>query len=199
MIKTLYLVWHGQTLFARQGRCEGWSDSPLSDEACERARATGRDFFAVGAIAPDALFSSMSERACDTLELICREAYGTVAPYERLKGLKDLNYGIYEAKDRCLVPPVPYGDFFVKFGGESDGQLAARMREAVVSIARRPDVGSAIVSTHRIACARLCGLWDERSEAWCLAAPDCSVVVLACDATTGAMRVTERFTPRGQA
>lgn len=31
MKKTLYLVRHGQTMFNRQKRIQGWCDSPLTD------------------------------------------------------------------------------------------------------------------------------------------------------------------------
>ena len=43
--------------------------------------------------------------------------------YKRLKGLKEEYCGSFEAEDERLNPPVPYGDFFVKYGGESTDQV----------------------------------------------------------------------------
>lgn len=194
MTKTLYLTWHGPTLFDAQGRLEGWSDSPLTEEAQRAARRTGSAFFAPLPTRPDAFLSSMSERACDTLELVCAAAYGEVPAYERLKGLKDLNRGSYEGQGAYLAPsPEESGSFFVKFGGESTEGLVARIEDTLRAVVARPHLTSALVSTHRLAAALFCGPLDAEAQAWCLGAPGCPVVTIAYDEATGTFALAGRF------
>ncbi|MFZ2316422.1 MAG: histidine phosphatase family protein, partial [Trichococcus flocculiformis] len=88
-MKRLYLVRHGETLFNTQGKIQGWSDSPLTERGIKQAQAV-RDYFGSEGIRFDHAYSSTSERASDTLELI------TGMPYARLKGLKEVNYGFFE-------------------------------------------------------------------------------------------------------
>ena len=44
MIKTFYLMRHGQTRFNVQGRIQGMCDSPLTEERIEQAKAARRYF-----------------------------------------------------------------------------------------------------------------------------------------------------------
>ena len=44
MVKTFYLMRHGQTRFNVQGRIQGACDSPLTDEGIEQAKAARRYF-----------------------------------------------------------------------------------------------------------------------------------------------------------
>ena len=194
MSKTLYIVWHGETLFGTQGRLEGWSDSPLTEEAREQARRTGRDFFAARGITPDRFCSSISERACDTLELVCEGAGISAVSYERHKGLKDLDYGIYEAQHRSLAPAAPYGSFFVKFQGESADQLAERVQGALVDIARG-EGSEVLVSGHQLAIAQACALWDDALAARISSAPAGSVLVLGYDKQADSFSLVELFEP----
>ena len=71
---------HGQTLFNVRRKVQGWCDAPLTDLGIEQAKTTGKYFKACN-ITFDQAYSSTSERACDTLELV------TDLPYTRLKGL----------------------------------------------------------------------------------------------------------------
>lgn len=52
-------------------------------------------------------------------------------PYKRLKGLKEEYFGSFEAEDERLNPPVPCGNFFVKYGGESTDQIRKRMLDTM--------------------------------------------------------------------
>lgn len=73
-MKTLYLMRHGETLFNVHHKNQGWCDSPLTERGHAQARIAGRHLRELG-IRPDHLFSSTSERASDTLEDVCLEAY----------------------------------------------------------------------------------------------------------------------------
>lgn len=76
MKKRLYLVRHGQTMFNRQHRIQGWCDSPLTETGKSQALAV-KDWFTEKGIRFDAAYSSTSERCCDTLELITDQPYLT--------------------------------------------------------------------------------------------------------------------------
>ncbi|HLR92710.1 MAG TPA: histidine phosphatase family protein, partial [Atopostipes sp.] len=83
-MKSVYLVRHGQTLFNKQKKIQGFSDSPLTEVGIKQAEIAGKHVDSIGLVFDDA-YSSTSERACDTLELI------TTTPYKRIKGLREWN------------------------------------------------------------------------------------------------------------
>lgn len=72
-------------------------------------------------IAFDHVYSSTSERACDTCELVVPGV-----SYVREKGLKEWNFGTFEGLSEDTNPPLPYGDFYVPFGGEGEMEFRAR-------------------------------------------------------------------------
>ena len=65
----LYMMRHGQTLFNVLKRKQGWCDSPLTELGIEQAKRAGEELRERG-ITFDHAYSSTSERACDTLELV---------------------------------------------------------------------------------------------------------------------------------
>ena len=97
MKKTFYLMRHGQTLFNLRKKIQGACDSPLTELGIKQAQAAGEYF---KNIELDYAYSSTSERSSDTLELII----GTDAQYTRMKGLKEMNFGIYEGESEDLNP-----------------------------------------------------------------------------------------------
>lgn len=124
MAANLYIIRHGETLFNVQHKTQGWCDSPLTERGREQARIAGR-MLAWEGIAFDRAYSSTSERCCDTLELALEAGWGEVAPYTRLKGLKEMNFGAFEAKDQFLEV-FPHGDFYAAYGGETEREALAR-------------------------------------------------------------------------
>ena len=89
MKKTLYIMRHGETLFNVQKKIQGWCDSPLTEKGIQQAKVAGQ-YFRDNKIQFDAAYCSTAERASDTLELV------TDMPYTRLKGLKELSFGVFE-------------------------------------------------------------------------------------------------------
>ena len=89
MKKTLYLMRHVETLFNVRKKIQGWCDAPLTELGIKQAKVAGK-YFKDHNITFDHAYSSTSERACDTLELV------TDMPYTRLKGLKEWNFGVFE-------------------------------------------------------------------------------------------------------
>lgn len=145
-MRKLYLVRHGQTLFNLKGRAQGHCDSPLTDLGIEQAKMAGK-FFKDHNIKFDEAYSSTSERACDTLELI------TDLPYKRVKGLKEWNFGMMEGEPEYLQLPWKEGqrsheDFFVPWGGESAKDLAKRMSHTINNIVEKSTAKSILAVSH---------------------------------------------------
>lgn len=129
MTKTIYLMRHGETLFNTQKRVQGWSDSPLTERGIAQAQAVGQYFKEQGIVFTSA-YSSTQERATDTLKLV------TDAPYQQLKGLKEMNFGIFEAREEELLPkPRPgarsFEDLLEPFGGEDIRSVGQRVNQTV--------------------------------------------------------------------
>lgn len=146
---TLYLMRHGQTLFNVLKRKQGWCDSPLTETGIEQARRAGA-WFADNEVVLDHAYASTSERACDTMELVVPGM-----PYERVKGLKEWNFGTFEGLTEDTNPPLPYGDFYVPFGGEGEMELRARLMGTIEDIMRRPGHESVLAVSHGAACAQV--------------------------------------------
>ena len=146
-MRKLYLVRHGQTLFNLKGRAQGSCDSPLTDLGIGQAKMAGK-FFKDRNIEFDEAYSSTSERACDTLELI------TDIPYKRVKGLKEWNFVMMECEPEILqkVPRRPdqitHEDFFVPWGGESDKDLEKRLNETIDDIVEKSSAKSILIVSH---------------------------------------------------
>ena len=62
MIKTFYLMRHGQTRFNVQWRIQGVCDSPLTEERIEQAKAARRYFEQDGILSKKGLLSRVSIR-----------------------------------------------------------------------------------------------------------------------------------------
>ena len=101
MDKILYLMRHGQTLFNVRRKIQGVCDAPLTELGIEQAKKAA-EYFRENQITFDHAYSSASERACDTLELV------TDMYYKRTKGLKEWNFGVFEGESEDLNPKLPY-------------------------------------------------------------------------------------------
>ena len=164
MIKTLYLMSDPETLFDLTFKLQGWSDMPLTDDGTYQAERVGRYFLSRLDRRPDTLVASTSERASDALEISWRAAYGETPLYERSRDLKGLNYGSYEGQDLFLAPDLPFEDFFVRFGGESEEDVKNRLRRELTEILLRPSTTVAFVASHADACALFRTLWDGAQD-----------------------------------
>ena len=149
----LYLMRHGQTLFNVLKRKQGWCDSPLTELGIEQARGAGR-WFAEHGVTFDHAYSSTSERAVDTLELVLAESGQSRLAYERAKGLKEWNFGSFEGLTEDVNPPLPYGDFYVPFGGEGEMAFRARLVETITELMQRPGHDSVLMTSHGAAVAQ---------------------------------------------
>lgn len=157
MKKTLYLMRHGQTLFNVRRKIQGWCDSPLSELGIKQAKVAG-SYYKQHGITFDHAYASTSERACDTLELICD------MPYTRLKGLKEWNFGVFEAESEDLNPSLPYGDFFVPYGGEGEMELRQRIADTLLDIMRKEDHEVVLAVSHGASCRQFMRYWAHTSK-----------------------------------
>lgn len=148
MAQTVYIMRHAETLFNLQSKTQGWCDSPLTARGIEQARLTGLELARRG-LTFDHAYSSTSERCNDTLEIATEAAFGEPMPYERRKGLKEINFGAFEGKDQCLeLHDDNFGDFYVPFGGERHSDATARFEADLVEIMERPGHHSVLVCSH---------------------------------------------------
>ncbi|MFN8049385.1 MAG: histidine phosphatase family protein [Ancrocorticia sp.] len=157
MMKTLYLMRHGQTLFNELHKIQGWCDAPLTDLGIQQAQIAG-DYFTKNGIEIQSAYCSTSERASDTLELI------TDLPYVRLKGLKERNFGRFEGEPEFLNPPLPYGDFFVPFGGEGDQEVRQRIVTTIFDFMAVDPNETVLAVSHGAACRQFMRHWAHTSE-----------------------------------
>lgn len=154
---TLYLVRHGQTLFNLQHKIQGFCDSPLTEIGIKQAKIARAHLDNLG-ISFDEAYSSTSERACDTLEIL------TDIPYSRRKNLREWNFGSYEGEGEHLNPPLPYNDFFVQFGGESQVEVEKRISEEISSIVTKETAKKILIVSHGAAIANFYRRWEDASD-----------------------------------
>ena len=106
-MKEFYLMRHGQTRFNVQHRLQGVCDAPLTEVGIEQAKKAGQ-YLAKQEPIFDHVFTSTSERASDTLEIVTGRT-----DYERLKGLKGQDFGAFEGQPEYLTPKtLPDGQGF---------------------------------------------------------------------------------------
>ena len=127
----LYLMRHGETLFNTQKRVQGWCDSPLTENGiCQAEQA--KQYFAKEGISFDAVYSSTQERATDTAKIMVPEYTVT-----QLKGIKEMNFGSFEAQPEHLLPKHRPGsrffeDLVVPYGGEDIREVGQRVLKTVL-------------------------------------------------------------------
>ena len=156
-MKSVYLIRHGQTLFNKQKKIQGFCDSPLTEVGIKQAEIAGKHVDDLDLVFDDA-YSSTSERAMDTLELI------TDVPYKRIKGLREWNFGELEGEGEHLNPPLPYKDFFVQFGGEEEEAFQHRINTTITELTKESDGENILMVSHGAAIAQFYKYWLDHSE-----------------------------------
>lgn len=159
MKKTFYLMRHGQTLFNLRGMIQGDCDSPLTELGIEQAKMAGTY---IKDVEFDSYYSSTSERASDTLEL----AIGNNKPYTRLKGLKEMSFGLFEGESEDLNPRWEngYDEVFPKYGGESRNQVRDRLKETCIGIMEKEENQTVLAVSHAGASLHFMRNWVDENE-----------------------------------
>ena len=119
-MKEFYLMRHGQTRFNVQNRLQGVCDAPLTEIGRDQARQV-RAYFEKHHMTFDQYYCTTfdqyycttTERASDTIEL----ATGRT-DYKRVKGLKEMHFGIFEGQPEYLHPKTSvvghFGDHYAQ-------------------------------------------------------------------------------------
>ena len=157
MKKILYLMRHGQTLFNVRRKVQGFCDSPLTDIGINQAKVA-KEYFEKNNIKFDYCYSSTSERACDTLEIV------TDMPYKRLKGLKEWNFGVFEGESEDLNPKLPYGDFFYQYGGEKELDMRERVASTLVDVMNNDNHNTVLAVSHGVAMRGFMRYFEHNSK-----------------------------------
>ncbi|XAW88841.1 histidine phosphatase family protein [Vibrio sp. CDRSL-10 TSBA] len=169
MKKVLYLMRHGQTLFNVRRKMQGWCDSPLTELGIEQARQAAAYFDEVELTH---LYSSSSERACDTAELATRNRM----PYQRLKGLKEISFGLYEGESEDLHPDLETREnHYVQFGGESKTAVRERMVETCHKLMQNEDHRCVLAVSHYGACKQFHLHWNQDADP-AMTIPNCAIL-----------------------
>ena len=147
----LILVRHGETLWNRERRMQGHSDSPLSDAGVRQARLlAGR----LAQIEFDALYSSDSERAHRTARSVAEVTGHDIVVEPRLR---ERHFGVFEGLTGGEIQNL-YPDDFLRFerrdpefvvpGGESSLAFGSRVLGCLREIAERHCAQIVVVVTH---------------------------------------------------
>lgn len=94
------------------------------------------------------MYSSPLGRARHTAELIVGEGRSI----ELVDDLREWHFGSLEGTSNREMPPQPWGDYPVAFGGESEVQLQSRMVAALSRIMARPQHDCVLAVSHGSAC-----------------------------------------------
>ena len=125
---TYYYVRHGQTLFNLLGRLQGQCDAPLTEKGIREAEDTAS---ALRKVPFSAIYSSTSERAMDTAEIMAAPHH---LPVQGLKQLKEFSFGrldgTYYSDSRQELIAHNHTDDWHDVGGENLDDFAERMQEA---------------------------------------------------------------------
>ena len=148
---------HGQTLFNVRHKIQGFCDSPLTELGINQAKVAKR-YFDNNEIKFDKAYSSTSERASDTLEII------TDMDYKRVKGLKEWNFGSFEGESEDLNPKLPYGDFFVTYGGEAELDFQKRVSDTILEIMQKENHDTVLMVSHGASCRTFMRYWGHKSS-----------------------------------
>lgn len=179
---TLLLIRHGQTDWNLEGRYTGQSDVPLNETGREQARALAALLVKERA-APDVIYASDLERARETAEIIAAR-FGL--PVQSDPRLREVNQGEWEG---MYFPDIVarYAQEFADReadplnvappGGETVGQVQARVQAAVREIvARHPGQRVAVVAHGMVlALIRLEAYGYPIEQVWQLVPPNAQV------------------------
>lgn len=150
--KTLYIVRHGQTDLNKNGIVQGRGmNTDLNDEG----RLQAQMFYEAYQDIPfDKIYISKLKRTQQSIQPFIDKGL----PFEKLAGLDELAWGVYEGKSATPETKAAYlklmrdwtaGHLDVKFeGGESPNEVQGRQKEALEVIMSRPDEENVLICMH---------------------------------------------------
>lgn len=139
-----YIIRHGETVFNRKGRIQGWCDSPLTDLGVSQAKQLGKE---LKNIPFDVCFCSTSERAIDTANYILE---GRNIKIISSKKLKEQSFGDFEAEKSVNIfkDGVSFPDGYRFCGGENHSDVIERVMNELKKIASEYQNANVLVVCH---------------------------------------------------
>lgn len=144
----IYFVRHGETLFNRLGRIQGFCDSPLTDKGKNQAKMLARG---LKDISFNHVITSSSERAVDTAKIITNNREDIIIS----KLFKEMNFGLLEGSDENIssiegkIQELMIG--YKHADGESCKELKERISKGLEYIqAISNDKDKVLVTTHGV-------------------------------------------------
>jgi len=152
ILKTLYIVRHGQTDLNKQGIVQGRGrDTDLNDEG---RRQAGQFFSAYKHIPFDKIYISVLKRTQQSIQPFIDMGL----PYEKLSGLDELAWGVLEGQPSTPKNKAAFmkllrdwlnGNLDSKFeGGESPNEVKVRQLEALQTIMSHPEEKNVLICMH---------------------------------------------------
>jgi 2,3-bisphosphoglycerate-dependent phosphoglycerate mutase len=150
-LTTFLLLRHGETVWNRAGRLQGWQDSPLSEAGCAQAGALAER---LAAERVDAIVASDLGRTRDTAAPIAARL-GLALALDA--GLRERCYGEFEGMTWAEIEQARPRDYqrlaardpgYVVPGGESGAQFRDRIVSALEHLARTHAGATVAVVTH---------------------------------------------------
>jgi broad specificity phosphatase PhoE len=147
----LALIRHGPTEWNAQGRFQGRSDVPLSEQGRRDARSIST---ALRGDDVGVVYSSDLSRALETAEIIAVECGAPIFIDERLR---EFDFGRWEgltwpqivASQGALKGHAPTAArHYQPEGGESFADVRARIHSFLASLQKQPDDGTSVIVTH---------------------------------------------------
>lgn len=94
----LYLVRHGETIFNKMQKMQGWADSPLTDKGLADATAAGQR---LADVSFDSVYASDMMRAIRTAKEIVHQSHvNNQATVQIDPDFREVNFGYFEGFDR---------------------------------------------------------------------------------------------------
>lgn len=152
ILKTLYIVRHGQTDLNKQGIVQGRGmNTDLNDEGRQQAR---QFFEAYKDVAFDKIYISELKRTQQSIQ----QFIDLGIPFEKLYGLDELAWGILEGQPSTPENKAAFLDLMRNWidgnldakieGGESPNDVKKRQQEALKVIMSHPDEQTVLVCMH---------------------------------------------------
>jgi broad specificity phosphatase PhoE len=169
MTTSLFLIRHAETMWNREGRMQGFKDSPLTEKGTQQATALAKK---LTALRIDAFFSSDAPRCVSTMRLATGPSE---LPLTLMPDLRERNLGDWEGRRWVdIAAKDPNGTHLYRSTadyrppqGETMLELRNRMLSALVDISRAHEGRRAAVFTSGGSIrAAVFGLLDLDVDGW---------------------------------
>ncbi|AMB96109.1 histidine phosphatase family protein [Aerococcus urinae] len=133
MVREIFIIRHGQSLYNLEGKIQGQIDSPLSPRGIQEAEQA-KNFFDQAGISIDLILSSPLKRAYATAKIIQGNRPCPLVTDQRLA---EWRYGSLEGKalskleEGVKLNDPPSDRYFCRFGGESVTAVKVRFQAAL--------------------------------------------------------------------